>query len=295
MPRHAPFQRELDLQKNRSSLFLFGPRMTGKTTLLKNLQAGRYYDLLDPEVELGLRQSPALLWEELNALPKNSLVIIDEVQKVPALLDTVQRAMDGLGLRFILSGSSARKLRRGGANLLGGRALNLHLHPLTTEEAGNAFHLTKALRYGTLPKITSLLLEGAEEEARKALKSYVTIYIKEEIQAEAIIRNLGAFQRFLPVAAQSNAQVIEFANISRECSVPMSSVKEYYQILEDTLLGEFLWPHDRNERKKARPVSVPVPPRKSKKKQQDEADAETPRRKSKDRNFRFRYLLRSAH
>jgi predicted AAA+ superfamily ATPase len=152
-----------------------------------------------------------------------------------------------------MSGSSARKLRRGGANLLGGRALDLKLHPLTCRELSHSFSLQNALEYGTLPKMYGLLVNSMQASAIKHLKSYVTTYIKEEIQAEALTRNIGAFNRFLDVAAQSNGQIIEFANISRECAVPASTVKEYYQILEDTLLGFFLWPFDRNERKKARP------------------------------------------
>lgn len=247
------FKRELQLEKIRSSAFLFGPRMTGKTTLLLSLSSRQYYDLLDAEVELRFRQAPHLLWEEIQMLPKGSLVIIDEVQRIPSLLDVVQRGIDQLHCRFILSGSSARKLRRGGANLLGGRALNLRLHPLTVREMGGDFDIGNAIHFGTLPNIANFQVKRDMMEVRRLLKSYVTTYLKEEIQAEAITRNLGAFQRFLSVAAQSNAQVIEFANISRECSVPMSTVKEYYQILEDTLLGEFLWPYDRSERKKARP------------------------------------------
>jgi predicted AAA+ superfamily ATPase len=120
-------------------------------------------------------------------------------------------------------------------------------------EIGEAFAIGKALDYGTLPKVYTLLLEKNKPEALGHLRSYVTTYIKEEIQAEALTRNIGSFQRFLNIACQSNAQVIEFSNISRESSVPASTVKEYYQILEDTLLGFFLWPYDRNERKKARP------------------------------------------
>jgi uncharacterized protein len=152
-----------------------------------------------------------------------------------------------------LTGSSARKLKRGGANLLGGRAHDLKLHPLTEREMGTRFDISKALQYGTLPKFAGLAFEKDTEELRSLLRSYYTTYIKEEIQAEALTRNVGAFQRFLNVAAQANGQVIEFQNISRECSVPASTVKEYFTILEDTLIGEFLWPWDRSERKKARP------------------------------------------
>jgi predicted AAA+ superfamily ATPase len=247
------FKRLLHIDKLSTSAFLFGPRMTGKTYLLRELQAALYIDLLDPETELQLKQSPRLFWERLAPLAKGSLVIVDEVQRVPLLLDYVQKGIEELELRFILSGSSARKLRRGGANLLGGRAQDLRLHPLTARELEAHFRLDWALQFGTLPRITQMLIEGSAEETTKLLRSYYTTYIKEEIQAEALTRRVDAFQRFLQVAAQANAHVIEFANIARECSVPMSTVKEYYSILEDTLLGEFLWPWDRSERKKARP------------------------------------------
>ncbi len=247
------FRRLLDLEKLKSSAFVFGPRMTGKTTLLHRLGSDAAFDLLDPELELEYRANPKLFWEVVSALAENSLVVIDEIQKVPALLNYVQMGMDRFNHRFILTGSSARKLKRGGANLLGGRSLDLKLHPLTHEELENHFSIDRALLYGTLPKIAALLVDQDVSLAKKHLRSYVTTYIKEEVQAEALTRNLGAFQRFLNVAGQSNGQIVEFSNISRECAVPASTVKEYYQILEDTLLGFFLWPFDRNERKKARP------------------------------------------
>ncbi len=247
------FHRLLDLQKVKTSAFLFGPRMTGKTSLIKSLKGAHQIDLLDPEKELEFKQAPRRFWEIISALPKGSLVAVDEIQKVPALLDYVQKGIEELGLRFILSGSSARKLRRGGANLLGGRARDLKLHALAAEEIGDSFRVSDALEYGTLPKISDFFIRREIEEVKALLKSYYTTYIKEEIQAEALTRNVGAFQRFLNIAVQSNGQMIEFQNISRECSVPSSTVKEYYSILEDTLLGEFLWPWDRSERKKARP------------------------------------------
>ena len=247
------FDRILKLEKLKSSAFVFGPRMTGKTYLLRALKSRLYVDLLDPERELELRREPKHFWEEITTLEKNDLVIVDEIQRIPLLLDYVQKGIEEIGLRFVLSGSSARKLRRGGANLLGGRALDLKLHPLTTEEIGGRFNMNLALQYGTLPKLTQLLLENQKNEAKELLRSYYTTYIKEEIQAEALTRNVGAFQRFLNVAAQGNGQVIEFQNISRECAVAASTVKEYYSILEDTLIGRFLWPWDRSERKKARP------------------------------------------
>lgn len=247
------FKRSLSLTRLRRSAFLFGPRMTGKTFLLRNLPADLYVDLLDPERELELKQSPRLFWEQISALKARALVVVDEVQRVPALLDYVQKGIEEKQLIFVLSGSSARKLKRGGANLLGGRAKDLKLHSLTGEEIGAHFNIHNACQYGTLPKVAQYLADRDPKEAASLLRSYATTYIKEEIQAEALTRNVGAFQRFLNVAVQANAQVIEFANISRECSVPASTVKEYYSILEDTLLGDFLWPWDKSERKKARP------------------------------------------
>ena len=247
------FLRDLKLGGLKESAFLFGPRMTGKSTLLRSLKASLYIDLLNPEIELELRQTPRLFWEQIQTQRKGALIIVDEVQRVPALLDYVQMGIVELGLQFILSGSSARKLKRGGANLLGGRALDLKLHPLTARELGDKFNIDLALQFGTLPKISQLILSKDAQGARRMLQSYYTTYIKEEIQAEALTRNVGAFQRFINVAAQDNGQVIEFSNVSRECSVPDTTVKGYYTILEDTLIGEFLWPWDRSERKKARP------------------------------------------
>jgi predicted AAA+ superfamily ATPase len=247
------FQRELDLDKFSDSLFLFGPRMTGKTFLLRRLRAAIFIDLLDPEIELALSRSPGMFWEQLQALKENSLVIIDEVQKIPALLNYVQKGIEEKKLRFVLSGSSARKLRRGSANLLGGRALDLRLYPLTCQEIGSGFDLNGILSYGALPRIVTTFLEGKEEDVRRQLKAYATVYVKEEVQAEALTRNLSAFQRFLGVAAQMNGEIVEFSSVARDSSVPMSTVKEYFSILEDTLLGDFLWPWDRSERKKARP------------------------------------------
>lgn len=247
------FERLLKLEHISGSLFLFGPRMTGKTYLLRRLKADLFVDLLDNEEELRFKRSPKEFWELLRALKGGQLVIVDEIQRVPALLDYVQKGIEELNLRFILSGSSARKLRRGSANLLGGRALDLRLHPLTSIEIGQKFDIDKAIAFGTLPLITSFLLENKLEDARRRLRTYGTVYIKEEVQAEALTRNIGAFQRFLDIAAQMNGETIEFASIARDSAVPMSTVKEYFSILEDTLLGSFLWPWDRSERKKARP------------------------------------------
>ncbi|MCB1215174.1 MAG: ATP-binding protein, partial [Deltaproteobacteria bacterium] len=205
--------------------------MTGKSTLLRKLSYTLYLDLLDLQLELLYRENPKVFWEEMAALRPGSKIIIDEIQKIPDLLNYVQMAMDQLGHQFILSGSSARKLKRGGANLLGGRALDLKLHPLSFEEIGKVLDLESVLSYGSLPKIYSLVVKKDWEMVKAYLRTYVSTYLKEEIQMEALTRNLGAFQRFFSVAAQSNGQVIEFANISRECSVPMTTVKEYFSIL----------------------------------------------------------------
>lgn len=246
------YNRILNFVDLETSAFLFGPRLTGKTTFLHTLNYNYYFDLLDPDLILDFLAKPKTFFEQLKAMPKNSLIVVDEIQKAPVLLDYVQMAIEQLKLNFILSGSSARKLKRGGANLLGGRAIDLKLHPLTYIELKKKFNINFALNFGTLPKIYSLLENNKEDLVKKHLKSYVSTYLNQEIQAEAITRNLGAFNRFLNVAAGSNAQIIEYSNISNECSVPSSTVKEYYQILEDTLIGFFLNQYDRSERKKSR-------------------------------------------
>ena len=247
------YKRLVTLSGTSSSAFLFGPRMTGKTSILKLLQPNAYIDLLDRRNEITFRSSPEIFWERLNSLPQNSLVIVDEVQKIPELLDYVQKAIDELGHRFILSGSSARKLKRSGANLLGGRAIEKRLYPLSSIEVGPEFSINNALSYGTLPKIYSLVQQSKVEEAKDILESYYALYIKEEVQAEALTRNLSAFQRFLNIAAQSHGHIIEYSNIAAASKVPDSTIKEYFSILEDTLIGSFLWPWDASERKKARP------------------------------------------
>ena len=222
------YKRELDLKPLLSSCFLFGPRMTGKTYLLSQLKHATYYDLLDPQLEKQFLTHPETFWEEISALKSNSRVIIDEIQKAPVLLDYVQMGIDRKNLQFFLSGSSARKLKRGKANLLGGRAIDLYLHPLTYKEIGRSFKIHNILNFGSLPLITSLLSKNQKKQAIQQLKSYITTYIKEEIQAEALVRKLNSFYRFLDVAAQCNGQMIEFSNISRECAVHQNTVKEHY-------------------------------------------------------------------
>ena len=247
------YKREIQPERFKSSFFLFGPRMTGKTLLLSRLKSDAFYNLLDPELELNFRTRPKAFWEEISALPPGARVVVDEIQKLPVLLDYIQMGIDKRKMRFFLSGSSARKLKRGGANLLGGRALHFNLHPLTAEEAGKDFDPIRALKFGSLPLICRLLADGEKETAALQLKSYVTTYIKEEIQAEAHVRRLDAFLRFLQAAGQCNGQMIEFANIARECAVHQNTVKEYFSVLEDTLIARLIWPYNRSERKKARP------------------------------------------
>lgn len=247
------YERELELRPCPSSLFLLGPRLVGKTYLINRLDVEAYYDLLDAQLEMEFRLKPQLFWEEISSLKPGSRVAVDEIQKVPALLNYVQMGIEKKNLQFFLSGSSARKLKKEEANLLGGRALDYKLHPLTTKELGAHFSIAQVLSYGSLPFITALVAQKKKNIAEEHLRSYVTTYLKEEVKAEALVRRLDSFQRFLEVAGQCNAEMIEFANISRECSVPPSTVKEYYSVLEDTLIGRFLWPSNRSERKKARP------------------------------------------
>ena len=247
------YKRELDIRSCPSSLFLLGPRQVGKTYLINQLDVAAYYDLLDAQLEMDFRLRPQLFWEEIASLKPGSQVIVDEIQKVPSLLNYVQMGIEKKRLQFFLSGSSARKLKRGKANLLGGRAIDFKLHPLTKKELGVHFNIEQVLSYGSLPFISTLIAKKQENLAKDHLRSYVTTYLKEEVKAEALVRQLGSFQRFLEVAGQCNAQMIQFSNISRECSVPASTVKEYYSVLEDTLIGYFLRPFARSERKKARP------------------------------------------
>ena len=216
------------------SLFLWGSRQTGKSTLLKMLfPQAHVYDLLKSDVRMALQLRPALLREECELLEDGDLVIIDEVQKIPALLDEVHWLIENKGLRFILSGSSARKLRRSGANLLGGRALRQTLYPLVSAEIPD-FDLNRALNHGMLPHHYLM------ENPAMRIQAYIGDYLQQEIVEEAIVRRLDAFTRFLQVAALSNTEVVNYTNIAQECGISSKTVKEYFSILEETLLGFFL-------------------------------------------------------
>jgi uncharacterized protein len=220
------------------SFFLFGPRGKGKSTWLKEMLPGSaYLDLLDTSLSLQLMQAPGLLKAMTARLPEDSWVVIDEIQKNPSLLDEAHHLIETGRLKFALAGSSARKLRRGGVNLLGGRALTRELAPFTWKELGASYDRDFSLQWGTLP-----LVWADRERAADILGSYVSTYLKEEIREEGIVRNLHPFLRFLGIGGQLNAQVVNSLNISRDAAVPRSTVDTYFSILEDTLLGYFLPP-----------------------------------------------------
>ena len=224
------------LQVPGRSFFLFGPRGVGKTTWLKEvLPDASFFDLLDSYLYLELSQRPGNLKAMVGNIPEDSWVVIDEIQKIPHLLDEVHRLMETKGWRFALCGSSARKLRRGGVNLLGGRAVTRNLDAFSYKELGDAFDLEFSLQWGFLPYV-----QLDRKNAPDILNSYVNTYIKEEIKEEGIVRSLPPFLRFLSIAGQLNGQLINGQNISREAAVPRSSVDVYFSILEDTLLGHFL-------------------------------------------------------
>ena len=223
------------LSTPRGSTFLFGPRGTGKSTWLRDrFPQATTYDLLDTREALRLAKEPHTLYRELSALPAGAWVVIDEVQKVPALLDEVHRLIETQRLRFVLSGSSARKLRRGGVNLLAGRAVTVAMMPLVSAELAFQAEPAKLLRYGALP------MALAEEDPRPYLRSYAETYLVQEVQAEALTRNVGAFARFLEVAARQNAQTTNASGIAKAVGIGRETVRSHFEILVDTLLGYWL-------------------------------------------------------
>lgn len=216
------------------SIFLWGARQTGKSTLLKALfPKARYYDLLNANQYRSLSRNPSMMREQLMLLPSGSVVIIDEVQKIPDLLDEVHWLIHNKGLHFVLCGSSARKLRRSGANLLGGRALSCTLFPLVSAEIQD-FDIERALNYGTIPP------HYLAKNPTRRLQAYIDDYIQQEIVAESVLRKLSAFSRFLEVAALSDTEIVNYTNIAAECGVSAKTVKEYFTILEETLFGFML-------------------------------------------------------
>lgn len=237
--------RKINLQDaENDSLFLWGARQTGKSTLLKMLFPDtRYIDLLKSDEFERYNRRPALLREELSLLPENELVIIDEIQKIPALLDEVHWLISNHHLRFILSGASARKLRRSGVNLLGGRAIRKHLYPFVSAEIPG-FDLIKACNNGMLPR------HYLVENATNRLHAYVGDYLQQEIKAEALTRNLNTFSRFMEIAALSNGEILNYKNIASECGVSAPTVKEYFSILEETLIGYTIPAFTRNVKRR---------------------------------------------
>jgi len=237
--------RKINLQDaENDSVFLWGARQTGKSTLLKMLFPDtRYIDLLKSDEFERYNRRPALLREELSLLPENELVIIDEIQKIPALLDEVHWLISNHHLRFILSGSSARKLRRSGVNLLGGRAIRKHLFPFVSAEIPG-FDLIKACNNGMLPR------HYLVENATNRLHAYVGDYLQQEIKAEALTRNLNTFSRFMEIAALSNGEILNYKNIASECGVSAPTVKEYFSILEETLVGYTIPAFTRNVKRR---------------------------------------------
>lgn len=243
----------LDLTEQQTC-FLWGPRQTGKSTLIRSLfPRARRYDLLLADVYRALIDRPELIREEclaagLDGDSQVDPIVIDEVQRIPDLLNEVHWLAENRGLRFLLCGSSARKLKRGGGNLLGGRAVRYQLHPLVTAEIPE-FSLDKALNAGLLPRHYQSI------RPRRLIQAYVGDYLREEIAAEALTRNIPAFSRFLEVAALSNGELINYNTIAAECGVSAPTAKGYFQILEDTLIGSFVPAFRR--RAKRRIVSAP--------------------------------------
>jgi predicted AAA+ superfamily ATPase len=235
-----------DLHKR--GVLLLGPRRTGKTALLRNeVRADRTYNLLHADVFQRLSARPWLIREELG--PSDQLVAIDEIQKLPVLMDEVHSLIEERGVRFLLTGSSARKLRRTHTSLMAGRARTRHLHPLVSAETPS-WDLDRALLTGTLPPV--YLADDPWEE----LASYVGEYLHEEIRAEALARRVESFSRFLHTAALTNAQVVNFEGVARDAQVPARTVREYYQLLEDTLLGYLVEPmQTRTDRPSRKAVS----------------------------------------
>jgi predicted AAA+ superfamily ATPase len=239
------------LEKSRRSVLLLGPRQVGKTTLCHSLKPDFSVNLAVETEYLRYSKEPDRLLRELAALPGEGLVLIDEIQRVPSLLNTVQVFLDtpGKRSRFLLTGSSARKLRRGGANLLPGRVLLEHLDPLLWCELGEPFDLDRALRIGMLPGI-----HLGEEDAADVLGTYAEVYLREEIRAEALTKNLGGYARFLDVMALLSGQWLNYSKVASDTEIPKETVRRFLTLLEDTLLV-FRLPSFQPKRKRSRRVT----------------------------------------
>ncbi len=220
------------LERSRKNILLLGARQVGKSTLARSLGPDLVINLADEASFLAYGKDPARMGRELRALRKPSLVLIDEVQRIPSVLNSVQAVLDeGSTHRFLLTGSSARKLKRGGANLLPGRIVLEYLDPLTIWELNDAFDLDRVLRLGGLPGVYS-----DEDAAEDILETYAAVYLREEIQAEALIRNVGTYARFLDLAASSSGEWINYSKVASDAEIPKETVRRFFQILEDTLI-----------------------------------------------------------
>lgn len=226
LPRYLDIRQELE-----TSIFLFGARQTGKSTLLKQqLRDAVYIDLLDTELRMRFQRRPSLLYSMLKDNPSEIAVVIDEIPEVPELLNEVHRLISERGLRFVLCGSSARKLKRKGYNTLGGRAFPCYFYPLVSAEIPD-FDLNRALIQGMIPP------HYLSKNPRRLLSAYVDVYLREEIREEALVRNLSSFQRFLEVAALTDGEIVNYTNIASDCGVSAQTIKGYFGILEDTMIG----------------------------------------------------------
>jgi len=237
---------EIKLPQNRSA-FLWGPRKTGKTTLLKQkFKDALWIDLLDYNIYFELNKNPSYLRQIIEANDRK-LVIIDEVQKIPSLMDEIHFLIENKKTQFILCGSSARKLRKTKGSLLGGRCWRYELYPFVSKEVGFEnldMNLNRILLYGLIPS------HYLSPDPEMDLKSYVNDYLKEEIQAEAVVRKVPNFVKFLYYSALTNAQIINYSNIARECGVSVKTIIDYYSILEDTLIGRFLFPWSKRKKRR---------------------------------------------
>lgn len=223
------------------SYFLFGPRQTGKSTFVRArlAPADLYIDLLPQKNFLSYAKTPGRFRGDVLAHLRARgafRCVVDEIQKLPELLDEVHELIETTPVTFVLTGSSARKLRRGASNLLAGRAYTYHLFPCTHQELGSEFDLERALNFGTLPALWA----HGKEEPREFLRSYVETYLREEIQQEGAVRNLAPFATFLDIAAATDGEVVNYSNVARECGVSVKTVQQYFQILEDTFLTHHL-------------------------------------------------------
>lgn len=250
-PKQTRIPRSINLREllDKKSHFLFGPRSTGKSTAIDQQLSGRaiIINLLRAPVQSLLLKNPGELEGLIDAASEfeTSLIVVDEIQKVPALLDEVHRLIEERNLRFLLSGSSARKLKASGVNLLGGRAWVANMFPLTTNELKQKFKLDHYLRYGGLPHVFMSAYPQDELEA------YITTYLNEEIKMEGLVRKIPAFLEFLRLAALTNTQILNFSTIASDIGLSATTIKEYYNILEDTLIGKLVPPWSKSTKRKA--------------------------------------------